>query len=361
MSDVKRILYLDDEENNLVAFKALFRREYEVYTTTSPQEAVQLLNEFPFQVILSDQKMPDISGVEFFELTITDFPDAVRVLVTGYADIEAVIDAINKGGVYRYVTKPWDENDLRICIENAFDKYYSRVELQEKNRALQQANSDLEKFIYSASHDLRAPLVTIKGIIQIAKMDELGDKADGYFEMIEKSVSRLDTFVQNIIHYYQNSKEESHIQRVDFNAFIDDLLGQYKIYDGADSIQYKKDIVTTGDFFADNYRLKIILGNLISNAIKFQDRQKQEREVEISIVQNSEKVVIRMHDNGIGFNPVLLESTIDMLTSDTHKSPGSGVGLYLVREAVKKMGGKIQLTSNQGEHTRYIIEIPNKA
>ncbi|MFY7706690.1 MAG: ATP-binding protein [Flavobacteriales bacterium] len=361
MSDVKRILYLDDEENNLVAFKALFRRDYEVYTTTSPQEAVQLLNEHLFQVILSDQKMPDISGVEFFELTITDFPDAVRVLVTGYADIEAVIDAINKGGVYRYVAKPWDENDLRICIENAFDKFYSRIELKEKNNALQQANSDLEKFIYSASHDLRAPLVTIKGIIQLAKMDELGDKADGYFQMIEKSVARLDTFVQNIIHYYQNSKEESHIQKVDFHAFIDDLINQYRIYDGADAIVVKKEVVATGDFYADNYRLKIILGNLISNAIKFQDRNKESRELEISVIQNNEKVILKVGDNGIGFNATLLESTNDMLSSDTHKSPGTGVGLYLVREAIRKMGGKIQLVSNTGEHTRFIIEIPNKA
>ena len=118
----RKLLYLDDEENNLVAFKALFRRDYEIYTTTSPQEAVQLLNEHQIPVILSDQKMPEISGVEFFELTKQDFPNNVRVLVTGYADIEAVIDAINRGGVYRYVTKPWDENDLRICIENAFDK-----------------------------------------------------------------------------------------------------------------------------------------------------------------------------------------------------------------------------------------------
>ncbi|MFO0359975.1 MAG: sensor histidine kinase, partial [Flavobacteriales bacterium] len=174
-------------------------------------------------------------------------------------------------------------------------------------------------------------------------------------------VARLDTFVQNIIHYYQNSKEESHIQKVDFHAFIDDLINQYRIYDGADAIVVKKEVVATGDFYADNYRLKIILGNLISNAIKFQDRNKESRELEISVIQNNEKVILKVGDNGIGFNATLLESTNDMLSSDTHKSPGTGVGLYLVREAIRKMGGKIQLVSNTGEHTRFIIEIPNKA
>ncbi len=123
MNDKVKILYLDDEELNLVAFKAIFRREYEVFTTTSPQEAVAYLNENEVQVILSDQKMPDISGVEFFEMILPDFPRAVRILVTGYADIEAVVNAINKGEIYRYVAKPWDEHDLRVCIKNAIEKY----------------------------------------------------------------------------------------------------------------------------------------------------------------------------------------------------------------------------------------------
>jgi CheY-like chemotaxis protein len=123
MNDKIKILYLDDEELNLVAFKAIFRREYDVFTTTSPQEAVAYLNENEVQVILSDQKMPDISGVEFFEMILPDFPRAVRILVTGYADIEAVVNAINKGEIYRYVAKPWDEHDLRVCIKNAIEKY----------------------------------------------------------------------------------------------------------------------------------------------------------------------------------------------------------------------------------------------
>jgi response regulator RpfG family c-di-GMP phosphodiesterase len=122
-----KVLYLDDEENNLIAFKALFRREFDVYTTTSPQEAVAYLNANEVPIILSDQKMPELSGVEFFELTLNDFPNAVRILVTGYADIDAVIDAINRGQVYRYVAKPWNENDLRVCLLNAAERYEMNI------------------------------------------------------------------------------------------------------------------------------------------------------------------------------------------------------------------------------------------
>lgn len=135
-----KILYLDDEENNLVAFKALFRREFDVFTTTSPQEAVAYLNENEVAIILSDQKMPGLSGVEFFELTLADFPNAVRIIVTGYADIEAVIDAINRGQVYRYVAKPWNENDLRVCLLNAEDRYKVNCRIEKPSEFLRRAD-----------------------------------------------------------------------------------------------------------------------------------------------------------------------------------------------------------------------------
>ena len=142
MSEEKiKILYLDDEENNLVAFKALFRREYDVFTTTSAREAVEYLNQNEVPVILSDQKMPDISGVEFFEMILPDFPRSVRILVTGYADIEAVVNAINKGEIYRYVAKPWDEHDLRICLKNAVEKYQSNTDFHLATRQIWGARS----------------------------------------------------------------------------------------------------------------------------------------------------------------------------------------------------------------------------
>ena len=99
------VLYLDDEEHNLTAFRAAFRRDFQVHVTTVPSEAVRMLQEHPIEVVISDQKMPDVSGVEFFEMIMADHPDPVRMLLTGHADIDAVIDAINKGRIYKYISK----------------------------------------------------------------------------------------------------------------------------------------------------------------------------------------------------------------------------------------------------------------
>jgi response regulator RpfG family c-di-GMP phosphodiesterase len=130
--EIIRVLYLDDEEANLFSFKAAFRREFEVHTCLEPHQAVRLLDEHDFHVVLSDQRMPRISGVEFFELIMPDHPDVSRVLVTGYADTDAVVDAINKGQVYRFVSKPWNEEELRNVIRSGFYLNRSRVQNAEQ-------------------------------------------------------------------------------------------------------------------------------------------------------------------------------------------------------------------------------------
>ncbi len=138
-----RVLYLDDEEANLFSFKAAFRREFEVHTCLEPHQAVRLLDEHEFHVVLSDQRMPRISGVEFFELIMPDHPDVSRVLVTGYADTDAVVDAINKGQVYRFVSKPWNEEELRNVIQSGFYLNRSRVQNAEQGT---EVLAMLEKF-----------------------------------------------------------------------------------------------------------------------------------------------------------------------------------------------------------------------
>lgn len=138
------ILYIDDESNNLVSFKATFRRDFKVYTAESAKEGKKILEENPIQVIISDQRMPEITGVDFFESIIDEYPEQIRILLTGYTDIQAVIDAINKGQVYRYITKPWNEHELKMTIENAFEIYRLRKENKQLTKELIRANKQLE-------------------------------------------------------------------------------------------------------------------------------------------------------------------------------------------------------------------------
>ncbi|EDM36539.1 two-component response regulator [Pedobacter sp. BAL39] len=138
------ILYVDDEVHNLNAFKASFRRVFNVFTAESAKDALPILAQEEIHIIITDQRMPQMTGVEFLESILTIYPEPIRILLTGYADIAAVIDAINKGQVYLYVTKPWQEDELRIYIEKAFEIFLLRKKNKELNEKLLVVNQQLE-------------------------------------------------------------------------------------------------------------------------------------------------------------------------------------------------------------------------
>lgn len=139
-----KILYVDDEENNLQAFKATFRRDYKIFLAISAKVGEEILAKEDIDIIITDQRMPEKTGVEFLESIIPIHPRPIRLLLTGYTDIQAVIDAINKGQVYHYLTKPWEEDYLRTVIKNAFEVYALRRENERLTSALLKANEQLE-------------------------------------------------------------------------------------------------------------------------------------------------------------------------------------------------------------------------
>lgn len=139
-----KILYVDDEEHNLNSFKAAFRRDYEVFTAISANDGFKVLEDQEIHVIITDQRMPEMTGIEFLEAVIDKYPDPPRILLTGYADIDAVIDAINKGSVYKYIQKPWDENELRITINSALELFLLKKRKEQLTEQLIVTNEQLE-------------------------------------------------------------------------------------------------------------------------------------------------------------------------------------------------------------------------
>ena len=139
------VLYVDDEANNLNSFKASFRRDFEIYTASSAKEGRKILDSHEIGVIITDQRMPGMTGIEFLESILPVYPDTIRILLTGFSDINAVMDAINRGQVYKYLVKPWQNDELKMYIENALEIYNLRKENKELARKLQLANLELER------------------------------------------------------------------------------------------------------------------------------------------------------------------------------------------------------------------------
>ncbi|MDP9081365.1 MAG: response regulator [Bacteroidota bacterium] len=143
-TDKITILYVDDEENNLFSFKATFRIKYNVLTALSGDAALEILGKNLVHIIITDQRMPEMTGVEFLEKVLEKYPDPMRLLLTGYADMEAVVDAVNKGKIFHYLSKPWNEEELDLTIQAAYAKYLERAGLKETNKKLEVSNDQLE-------------------------------------------------------------------------------------------------------------------------------------------------------------------------------------------------------------------------
>ncbi len=138
------ILYVDDEMNNLISLKATFRTEFQIFTAISAKEGLEVLGREKIQVIITDQRMPEMTGVEFLEQVVQLYPDPIRILLTGYTDLQAVIDAVNKGQIYYYLNKPWDPQQLRTTIQNGFEIYRLREENAQLLAELTRVNEQLE-------------------------------------------------------------------------------------------------------------------------------------------------------------------------------------------------------------------------
>lgn len=138
------VLYVDDEIENLTSFKATFRRNYNIFTATSAKEGGQILAKNEIEIILTDQRMPEKTGVEFLESIIEKYPDPIRILVTGYSDIDAVISAVNKGQIYKYIQKPWETDYMKNLIDKAYEVYSLRKENKELMKTVLRINEQLE-------------------------------------------------------------------------------------------------------------------------------------------------------------------------------------------------------------------------
>lgn len=351
------VLYIDDESNNLLSFQATFRRKYKVFLANSPAEGMGILNKEHVHVIIADQRMPQSTGVEFFQIVRKAHPHPIRILLTGYTDAEAIIDAINKGEIYRYIKKPWDEFELQNAIQNAYEIYVTKEKLNRKVSELEKTNDELNRFVYSTSHDLRSPLASVMGILNLAKMENSVQDPNGYLGMIETCVNKMDTFIQKIIEYYKSIRVEQDYSKIDFTVLLEESIQLFKMQ--RPDIAYNIIVDQDGDFMNDSFRMSVIIDNLISNAVKYQKPSEPNPKVEVTVKSDDKKAIIKIEDNGVGILDNHLNNIFKMFFRSNNTVNGLGIGLYIVKEALTRIGGEISVHSRHGEGTAFYLEIPN--
>ncbi len=242
--------------------------------------------------------------------------------------------------------------------------HHFQEELVAQNHMLEKANEELDRFVYSASHDLRAPLKSILGLIKIAGIDTQDAQQHLYLDMIRQSVAKLETFIEDIVEYSRNSRLEITPEQIDFTVMVNEVMENLRFLPQAEQIKLKLNIPENLSFYSDVWRIQTLLNNLLSNAVKYHDFSKENPFIAVSVhylpAGNGlpEAIELKVEDNGKGIAPEYHSRIFDMFFRATESSNGSGLGLYIVREIMEKLHAKMNFISAEDVGTTFKIQIP---
>jgi PAS domain S-box-containing protein len=230
--------------------------------------------------------------------------------------------------------------------------------LKLQNEQLSKLNEELDRFVYSASHDLRAPLASLLGLIDLSSREKIGDPIDHYLELMSKSINTMDRFIADITEYSRNLRLETAAERIDFNQLFKESFEQVQFMIPGPGT-FTIDIEGEAEFYSDHERLKMVINNLVSNSLRYKAYNRNP-EIKFSVELTQKKAIIEVTDNGLGIAKKHLPYVFDMFYRASDKNVGSGLGLFIVRETIEKLKGSVEITSRINDGTTVKIELPNK-
>ncbi len=349
------ILCVDDEPDNLDALERVFRKKYNVLKASVPTEAFQILDDHPeINVIISDQRMPQITGVEFLEKSMNTHPETIRILLTGYTDIESVISAVNQGQIYRYLTKPWDPVDLLNTVDQANEKFLLKNELKEKNKALEAALDELKnldkaknQFMILINHELKTPLTTILSFVGLMAETTLSEEQKLFTDRITRSAEKLKSIIDDVLLIVKGEVGLIPVKKDNINPenLIKDIPAEImnlsqskgqtiKLYNELDRIEIDPQLTRTAFFRA------------LHNATKFGLPQS---EISVRIkTQAPYKFVVSIENKGPQISQQVIEKIMKPFQLDENimnHSIGMGLGLTICQTLMKTQGAELSVNN----------------
>ena len=361
------ILYVDDEPGNLEAFRDEFDEYFTILTASTGSEGLKIIRERPVQLVLVDQRMPRMTGVQVLEEIRRMAPRTLRILVTAYADIEVVIEAINKGRVYRYFTKPWEHEDIRTGIMRGLDYYQAE---SERERLHAERVENMKKMIRSNRlaavgtmvaglvHEIRNPMVAIQSFFQLLprKWDDK-EFLKKYLDIAQGEANRIESLLENMLSFARPSRPI--LRDCDLNVLVERNIQLLEFQARRKNIQveFQKD-VDLPPAFADPSQILQVIQNLGMNAIQATEPRgrllfrtfPRERD------PDAPWVGLEVRDTGPGIAPADLEKIFDPFF--TTKADGTGLGLSIAYQIINEHDGRIEVESELGKGTTFRICLP---
>jgi PAS domain S-box-containing protein len=348
LNTIEDSIWLVDSHYELIDFNKEFFRKYKLAFGVKVSKGKNILDLLP-------EDKPDLR-----EIWRIRYESALKGRTGKYFDTY-LID--KEWRAYEIKTYPILENakvtGLTVYCRDITNQTRTEDLLKKQNEELIKINAELDRFVYSASHDLRAPLMSVKGLLNMIKLDPDKKNVENYLSLIDRSVQKLDHFISDIINYSRNSRMDLMPKEIDFQELVQESIDALKFMEGAEQVRSARNISMTSPFYSDYSRLLIIFNNIISNAVRYRDHWKSDSFLSVDIHGTAEKAVIIFTDNGVGIADEYVDKIFKMFFRANAESKGSGLGLYIVKSAIEKLNGTIQVRSRLGEGTTFTIEIPN--
>ncbi len=347
-----QILCIDDETHNLEALERLLRKNNHVVTALSGEIGLKSLENNQFSLIISDQKMPNMTGVEFFARAKIMQPDAIRVLLTGYTDLESVIGAINQGQIYRYITKPWDPDEFLSIVNQALEVFEMKQTIRTQNEELQKANQELESldqlktdFMLLVNHELKTPLTAITSFTQLLSEEKLSPEQKLFVEKINKNTQRLQDLINDtlLITRLKTAALQPHLEDIDMVKMIETLWNDLEKNFSGKKLKLK--IQPSKPFHQQVNRqyIEIVLKKLIHNNLT---HSLPDSEISISLKENKDHWTLESQ-NPVGQEVIATAKELlsPFKTSEKilNHTKGTGLGLAVIQTIVNLFSGAIDI------------------
>ena len=380
MEKEKNVLFLDDEADILSALERLLIAEpYGILQTSDPDEALDLIGKHPIKVVVSDQRMPKMSGVEFLRKVKERYPDKMRILLSGYVDFSTAEEAINFGEVFRFITKPWKTTYLKASILHAIDQYNllqmnnmllatsirKTEEVDALNKRLQAMFETQKGFTSTVSHELRTPLASIKMAIDMViggTAGPLNDQQKRFLGKAKDNVDRLNRLINDILDLtkLEGGRMPLKLETGNIHDVIQEIVEIQSGVARNKGLELKTELAGDVPLIPfDKDRMVQVLSNLVSNSLKFTD--KGGVTVATSFLADKGQVRVVVKDTGLGIRkedfPKLFQKFQQLGDAGERKTGGTGLGLAICAEIVRRHGGEIWVESTFGEGSSFIFTL----
>ncbi|MGM0579745.1 MAG: sensor histidine kinase [Bacteroidota bacterium] len=252
-----------------------------------------------------------------------------------------------------------EDNHIYWVIKDISRSIKQKQELGQQHALLEKSKNEMDRIIYSASHDLRSPISSILGLLNLLNIAHTDKERKEYIYLIQSSVMKLDSLVQTLGRISKNSNETLKDEKIEFEALFDLVKDELSFHSNYQKVTFNQNFDQNYIFYNDLDRITLVIYNILKNCLDFIDYNKPRNIVEIEIICKSDKVIIRIFDNGIGISKSTIGRVFDLFYRGSDRSKGSGMGLFESKEAIVKLGGKIKLNSEYTLGTSIEIEIPN--